>query len=230
MASPAAENLRKAIIGYKGEHGGQQGHENIMGHLEKIHAEFERGRKGDEESPGKRSAASLASQREIPSERGHEGGDNNVISNEPHRHGGEFARTPERPGVIAPDYGHDDRIESGTAGVKSGGQVYSALPSGGYPGGDVSFRSVAASRARESENMREPSKTSGGNTKSVNKAPASPEGARVGEAPPPGKAGPDKNAGEYERVPGYVAKERLGRDEWERAADGVRKLLRAPKR
>src|SRR5215469_16347613 len=159
--------MANPIAGNRGAAGGSKGHEEIISHLEKILAEFHRGRKGDEDSPGRRSAAEAGS-REIPSERGHEGGDNNVISNEPHRHGGEFARLPERPGTIAPDYGHDDRIESGTAGVKSAGQVYSNLSSGGYPGGDVSFRTVAAGRAREAETMREPGKTSGGNTKSVN--------------------------------------------------------------
>lgn len=224
-ASAAKDTLTKAILGFQGATAGVKEHEDLNSHLERIKSDFLRGRKaGADDSPGRREAGLAAHEREIPMERGHEGG-GNVLSNETHGFGKEFARDPDRPGEIATSNNGEARSMTHAAGVMSAGHLKSALPSGGYPEQAPSFRSIAA-KASAGE------KLSGGNAKSVRPAPAAREPGRVGGAPAPAKAGPDTNqpANGYEQVPKYVAKERAGKDQYERAAEGVRKLLRAPKR
>lgn len=221
----AAQDLIRAIEGYKGGKGGEATHEELLAHLARVHGEAVAGRKGaGDDSPGRREAGLAAYQREIPSERGRSGGDGQVKSNEP----GDFGGKADGPGVIAPDKGDEQGKLTRTAGVPTSGNRHSVLPSGGYPHGAAPFRTVAA--AKGVVKIHEPARMSGGNRVSVNPAPAAASESRVGGAVGPSKTRTDGNSGDWEKVPGYAAKEDLGPDVWQRAQEGVRKLLKAPKR
>jgi hypothetical protein len=218
MASPAGNALMKAIEGYRGAHAGEKGHESILSHLERVHSEMLGGNATPQDSPGKREAAGVAHQREIPSERSHEGGDGQVRSNEPGDHLGES----ERPGEIAPGSGPNH--SAGPA--PSAGNERSALPSSAGPPGAVSFRTVAAGKGV----LKEPAKTSGGNVHSNTPGPPAMKEGRVGDVAAPVKASQGGNDKPLERTPEYIGKEPLGADRWEKAAAGAKKLLKASSR
>lgn len=225
MASPAGQALLRAIEGYKGAHGGQQGHEDIMGHLDRVHKEVLSGKAKDHgDSPGRREVGIAAGQREIPSERAHDGGDGQVKSNKPSG----FTPIAEGPGDPVAG-GSEERKMSATGPPPSEGNRFSNKPSAAPPSGATSFRTVAAARANEAQSMRIPAKMSGGNVHSQTPGPPAENEARVGDVAAPAKAGGDRNKAALEEMPGYVAKEQLGGDKWERAAAGVRKRFASVK-
>ncbi len=218
MASKQGQALLAAIEGYKGGQGGLKEHELIMGHLDRIHREAEAGHASDHgDSPGKREAGLAAGQRELPSERGHDGGDNNLKSND---------KSPfplGEPEIGDPAKGEESKL-SATGAVRTQGNRFSQTPGPPAHSGATSFRTVAATRAADAR-MHEPEKMGGGNKNSQTPGPAGVGEKRIGDVPPPAKAGADRNKleGAYEKVPQYVGKEPIGKDAWERAAQGVRK-------
>ncbi len=220
MASRGGQALLAAIEGYKGGQGGSKEHEQIMSHLDRIHKEAESGHASDHgDSPGKREAGLAAGQREIASERGHDGGDNNLKAND---------RSPfplGEPEIGDPAKGRwEERKLSATGAVPTQGNRFSQKAGPEAHSGATSFRTVAATRAADAH-MHEPEKMSGGNKTA--QTPGGPEVGekRIGDVPAPAKAGADRNKleGAYEKVPAYVGKEPIGKDQWERAAQGVRK-------
>lgn len=218
MASPAAKALVAAIEGYRGAHGGQQGHEEIMSHLDRVHKEVLAGKASNHgDSPGKREVGLAAGQRELPAERAHDGGEGAKTSNRPssfaNEHKGE-------QGYPSPGRWEERKVNA-TGPVDMEGNRFSVKPGPAARSGAVSFRTIAAQKGA----MKEPAQTSGGNRHSQTPGPAAQNTAKVGNVAPPAKAGADRNNLEstYEKVPQYVGKEQLGGDRWERAAQGVRK-------
>ncbi len=220
MASRQGKALLAAIEGYKGGQGGQQEHEQIMSHLDRIHKEAESGHASDHgDSPGKREAGLAAGQRELPSEREHGGGENNTKSNE-------RASFPlGEPEIGDPAKGRwEERKLSATGAVPTQGNRFSQKAGPEARSGATSFRTVAATRAADAR-MHEPEKMGGGNKTAQTPGPAEDNEKRIGDVAAPAKAGADRNNLEtsYEKVPAYVGKEPIGKDQWERAAQGVRK-------
>lgn len=228
MASAAHAALLRAIEGYKGSTAGSKEHEELNAHLSRVYELATRGRKDPaDDSPGRREAARAAFQKEIPDPREESGG--NVRSNDEHGFNREYAGKGD-PGVIAPEHNAEPRIVSRAAGVPTQGNRFSNAASGGYPEGTGSFRTVAAERAVGDKMHTVPPRDGGSNVKSNPPGSREPEGGQIGNVSAPAKAGPNRATGDWEKVPGYVAKERMGADPWERAQEGVRKLLKAPRR
>lgn len=221
MASPAGKALLAAIEGYRGAHGGEQGHEDIMGHLDRVHKEVLSGKaKNHGDSPGKREVGLAAGQRELPSERGHDGGDGNVKSNKP----SEFTPQAEGPGNPAPGRWEERKLTA-AGPPPSEGNRFSTKPSSPPPSGATSFRTIAAQKGA----IKEPANMSGGNVRSQTPGPPAAKEEKIGNVAAPAKAGADRNKAALEEMPGYIAKEKLGGDKWERAAAGVRKRFAAVK-
>lgn len=219
-ASPAS--IERAIEGVRAAAAGHPAHEEISAHLDRVFKAASAGRKDpQDDSPGKREAGALAHQREIPAERAHDGGGGNTVSNHPGA-----ASLPDRAPILSEDHPQDEQGHNSSAGPqRSGGMVISVLPPGTPRGGQVPFRTVAAQKGA----IKEPAKSSGGNARSNPPASAAAHGERVGAAPEPTKARGEGNTGRFEKEPGYVGKEALGGDKWQRAAQGVRERFAAAK-
>ena len=217
-----ASDIAKSIEGVRGALAGHPAHEEISQHLDRVYQLASRGRKDSaDDSPGRREAASVAHQKEIPSERSVNARGGNEVSNSKGS-----VSYPDRPPTLSEDHGDEQGHLNHAGPVRSGGGVISNLIGPKPTKGQVPFRTVAAGRGA----IKEPSKTSAGNARTNDdgvKPPTTP--TRVGNAPAPSKARGEGNTGRFAKEPGYVGKEQLGKNTFERAAQGVRERFAAAK-
>jgi hypothetical protein len=208
--SKSAPALLAAIAGYRGEHSGDKQHESIIEQLSRIEGEVKGGKAVPQDSPGRKEAAAAA-QREMPAERGHEGGGGQRDSNDPAppaAHG----ETPPNPNPSNDAPG--DRL-SGAAAVPSRGNAISAKGAPSWPSGANTIRGLAAERA-----------LSDGNKEPNLPGKAAANTARVGDVKAPAKEPTDRNKPASEATPPF-AKEPLGGDGWGKARAGAKKLLKS---
>jgi hypothetical protein len=183
--SKSTPGLLAAIQGYEGEHGSSPQHEPIVSQLKKVVADIHRGSEpAGDSSPGK-AAASDAARRSFQDQMGaevnHSGGGGQKTSNAPGK-----ATPPDPLADIAGPDGRDDHL-TGTAAVKSGGELDSNLSGKGMAPGTSDIRRIAAERelARKDTHMKTDGKGGDDNKRSNAPGPAAPSAKRIGEAPAP---------------------------------------------
>jgi len=233
MAVKSAPALLKAIEGFRGETAGSKQHEGINSMLARVVDEVHKGSAPPQDSPGKREAASAASeayQRNMGAEPGHDGGSGGPTSNKP----GE-ARPGERPPDIAGTSGPSDHL-SGAAPPPSRGNLISAASAPFPPSGASEIRRIAADRekSRPDTKFLEDQGQGDGNRDSNRPGPAAEKEGRIGDARAPSVPSPDMQSEgrraaassdtQPENTPPY-AKEGLQGDGWEEARAKARKVL-----
>lgn len=183
--SRSGRALLEAIAGFHGEHGQNPAHEPIVSQLRRVMADVHRGSSSEPgDSPGQREAKTAAFQKEIASERQHDGGDGQTRSNQPGppAHHGQDNEHP----VIHEGDGRNDHL-SGSTVQHTAGNVRSNLPGPGMAAGSGEIRRIAAEReqSRPDSHMADRQNRGDNNRRSEPPGAGFPPAGRVGDAPQP---------------------------------------------
>lgn len=210
--SKSAPGLLAAIEGYSAEHAGSPEHESNIKLLQRVGSEIKRG-KGDatNDSPGSREAQA-ASQKNMPAEENHSGGEGNKTTNAP----GQFDDNEE----VADPQDASKGPNKSAGPVPSDGNLHSNLTASLMPKGVVDIRRGAALAALEKGPSSE------GNAISNTPGSAGGNEKRIGDVTMSGKTPNDRNTGEFEGTPPF-GKEPLKGDGWTTAREKAKKLAPA---